>query len=114
MRQEAKRELAETSTAAAEAETSPRPRSPIIESLSSEEEEEEEEMVLKHRLCVPIADFEAQVFGDRAPDALTSAGDAPALALVHASTSPAVIVCGTPSPSAGARQHSAEIPREEG
>ena len=96
-------EPAETSTAAAEAETSPRPWSPVIKSLSSEEEEDE--MVLKRRLSVLVADLEAQVFGDRAPDALTSAGDAPALPLVHASTSPAVI--GTPSlaisPSAGAQ-----------
>ena len=58
------------------------------------------------------------MFRDRAPNALTSAGDAPALALVLVSTSPATVIVDTStppaSPSAGARQHSAEIPREEG
>ncbi|XXG88314.1 hypothetical protein AAC387_Pa12g0539 [Persea americana] len=55
-------------------------------------------MVLKRRLRVPIADLEAQVFGDRALDPLASASDATTLPLVPASTSPSVVVVGTPSP----------------
>ena len=75
-------------------------------------------MELRRRPRVAIANVEAQVFEGWAPDASMSAGGAPTSAGdAPAPTSPAVVV-GTPtppaSPSAGARQHSADTPREEG
>ena len=91
-------ELAETGTTATEAESSLRPRRQVTNPSSSEEEEEE--MVLRRRFHVLIANLEAQVFGDGAPDALTSAGDAPSLPFVPASTSPAaVVIVGTSTPA---------------
>ncbi|KAJ8617685.1 hypothetical protein MRB53_013871 [Persea americana] len=80
----------QTNTTAAEAETSSWSRRQVANPSSSKEEEEE--MVLRCRSRVPIADLVAQVFRDRAADALTSASNASSLPLVPASTSPVAVV----------------------
>ena len=111
-------EPAETRAAVAEAETSSRPRRPVIESMSSEEEEEEE--MQRRRPRVMVADLATRVFGDRAPRVLLPADAAPAAALGSTSTTaadattPAAAPAPTSSPSTRVREHQVETSREEG
>lgn len=80
-------------------------------------------MLGRRRPRVVIEDLEAQVFGDRAPDAPQPTGDAPfsssaPVAPSSAPTSPAAVIVSssvTPiSPSAEDQERTVDITREEG